>query len=538
MGTLTTLDYAVFAVYFAAMLGLSWRLGRKHGNQDDYYVGGRDLPWWAVGLSTAATQTSAIGFMSVPAFVALSPHGGLKFLQGEIVLPLAIIFVMVALIPFFRGLELVSVYDYLQRRFSPAVKYLISGVFLFSRGLGAAVGLYMTAIVFSTVIGLPLGVTILIIGVFTLIYDAIGGIEAVVYTDVIQMGVLLLGAVAIVVYVVGGVGGLEPLREIVARELPARLTVLDLAHHGLGDGVEFSFWPQFFGGFFLLASYYGCDQTQAQRELSTATLAGARHSLIFNGFFRFPLGLLYGAIGVALAAYLTTHQELAQRVAGLGKIDYLVPLFIMQTVPSGLKALIFVAVLAAAMSSLDSSINSLSAATQTDFVRPLLLRRALPDRSFLRLSKAITCVWGGVITLLAFFVGRISDTVLESIGIVGSAFYGPMLGAFVAGVLMPTTTARGVIAGVLAGVAGNAVMHFGLPRIFWMWWNLIGCAVTLLVAWAVSAIAGGRPGPQTRGLVIDRSVLAGERRWIPAYALLAGYCLALLLICWALPWMI
>ena len=195
--SLNALDYTVFALYFTALIWMSVRLGRQQESQDDYYVGGRDMPWWAVGLSTAATQTSAIGFMSIPAFVALKPGGGLKILQGELVLPLAMIFIMVTLIPFFRRLRLVSVYTYLERRFDPSVKYLISAVFLISRGLGTAVGLYMTAIVFSTVLKLPLWATIVIIGGITLVYDTIGGIKAVVYSDVVQMFVLLLGALLI-----------------------------------------------------------------------------------------------------------------------------------------------------------------------------------------------------------------------------------------------------------------------------------------------------------------------------------------------------
>jgi len=126
---------------------MSWKFSKGQQDQTDYYVGGRKMRWWAVGISTAATQTSAIGFISVPAFVAMKQGGGMKLLQGEFILPIAMIFIMVFLIPFFRKLELISVYEYLEKRFNPSVKYLISGVFLVSRGLATAVGLYMTAIV-------------------------------------------------------------------------------------------------------------------------------------------------------------------------------------------------------------------------------------------------------------------------------------------------------------------------------------------------------------------------------------------------------
>ena len=534
---LNLLDAIVFVVYFAGLISMSWYFGRSQTTQEDYYVGGRDLPWWAVGLSTAATQSSAIGFMSIPAFIALKEGGGLKILQGEFILPLAMIFIMVTLIPFFRKLELVSVYDYLSRRFDPSVKYLISGVFLLSRGIGTAVGLYMTAIVFSTVMEMPLWLTTVLIGGITLVYDAIGGIKAVVYSDVVQMGVLLVGAVVVVGYAIGEVGGLTAFQATLSEHLAPRLTVLDFEHHGFGDGGDFAFWPQFFGGFFLLASYYGCDQTQTQRELSASSLDETRKSLVFNGFFRFPLSLLYAGIGLALGAYVATHPEFVGRVEALGKVDYVLPLFIMEQIPHGLKALIFVAVLAAAMSSLDSSINSLSAATLTDFVNPLLLKGQPSERQFLLLSKATTVIWGALVTVLAFYVGDISSTVIESIGIVGSAFYGPILAAFVAGVGIPIIGSRAIFVGILAGVTFNGVLHFYFSEIFWMWWNLIGCGVTVGVAlvWALIDRGNGPGEKQSTYLIWNTDLLSGERAWIRTYAMLVVYCGVMIGICWAIP---
>ncbi|HDY75964.1 MAG TPA: hypothetical protein ENH49_05520, partial [Candidatus Marinimicrobia bacterium] len=207
IGSLSSLDYLIFVLYFSLLIGMSWKLGKGQHDQADYYVSGRKMPWWAIGISTAATQTSAIGFMSIPAFVAMKPGGGMKLLQGEFALPLAMIFVMVFLIPFFRKLELISVYEYLDMRFNSSVKYLISGVFLFSRGLATAVALYMTAIVVSTVFKMPLWITIMLIGGITLVYDTIGGMKAVIYSDVLQLGILLMGAFLIIGYSIDAVGG-------------------------------------------------------------------------------------------------------------------------------------------------------------------------------------------------------------------------------------------------------------------------------------------------------------------------------------------
>ncbi len=154
---MSSVDWLIVFVYSAGMIGLSIFLSRGQENEEDYYVGGRDMPWWAVGISTMATQTSAISFMSIPAFVALKPGGGLTWLQYELAVPLAIIGVALFLLPFFRKLELVSVYQYLEMRFGPSVRLLISAVFQLSRGLGTGVGLYASAIILTVVLRSPSG---------------------------------------------------------------------------------------------------------------------------------------------------------------------------------------------------------------------------------------------------------------------------------------------------------------------------------------------------------------------------------------------
>jgi len=535
---LNLLDYTIFVLYFAILIFMSWKLSKGQNTEVDYYVGGRKMPWWAIGLSTAATQTSAIGFMSVPAYVALKQGGGMRLLQGEFALPLAMIFIMIFLIPFFRKLQLISVYEYLEKRFDSSVKYLISAVFLLSRGLATAVGFYMTAIVLSTVFKIPLWITILLIGGITLIYDTIGGIKAVIYSDVLQMIILLMGAILIAGYSIYEVGGLNSFKEIVTLKMTDRLQILDFKHLGLGDGVEFSFWPQVIGGFFLLSSYYGCDQTQTQRELSASNLSDTRKSLILNGFFRFPLSLLYVFIGLTIGAYAVEHAHFVDIVNSMGKIDYVVPVFIMNTIPHGLKALIFVAVLAAAMSSLDSALNSLSAATMQDFINPILIKKKKLRISFLSLSKITTVAWGIIITLITFYVGNISSTVIESIGIVGSAFYGPILAAFILGVAFRKVTAKGVFVGIIAGVFFNLILHFWFKEIFWLWWNCFGFFVSVFVALFVSIF--DKPTSKNKidkYIIWNTNLLDGERKWLPIYLILIGYFFLMIGIAWLIPFL-
>lgn len=539
IGSLNSLDYMIFILYFSALIYMSWRLSKGQASEADYFVGNRKMPWWAIGVSTAATQTSAIGFMSVPAFVAMKQGGGMKILQGEFILPIAMIFIMVFFIPFFRNLKLISVYEYLDKRFDSSVKYLISGVFLISRGLATAVGLYMTAIVVSTIFKMPFWVTIMSIGVITLIYDTLGGIKAVIYSDVLQMGILLIGVFLIAGYSIYDIGGLACFRDIVATNMAERLQILDFKHHGLGDGGEFSFLPQIIGGFFLLSSYYGCDQTQTQRELSAVSLAATRKSLIFNGFFRFPLSLIYIFIGLSIGAYAVKHPEFTNIVNSMGKVDYMVPVFIMNIIPHGFKALIFVAVLAAAMSSLDSAINSLSAASMEDFIKPLVLRKKKIKTqltTFLRWSRLSTVVWGGTVTLLAFYVGNISSTVLESIGIIGSAFYGPILAAFLLGVCFKKVTSKGAFIGIISGVFFNLVLHLWFKQIFWLWWNCFGCLVSIFIAILVSLFYKQQNYEKIKKYIIwNTNLLKDERAWVPTYLMLISYSFFMIFVSWLIP---
>jgi SSS family solute:Na+ symporter len=519
---LNPLDWLIIIIYLGAMIGLSVSLGRNQSNEEDYFVGGRKLSWWAVGLSTMATLTSAISFISIPAFVALKEGGGLTWLEYELAVPLAIIIVMAFLIPFFRKLELVSVYEYLEWRFGSSVRYLISAVFLISRGLGTGVGVYASGIVLTVCLGIPLWLTILIIGVVTVIYDTIGGMTAVVYSDVIQMVILISGVIICIVYATELVGGLA---DVWASFPAARRTAIDLSSGLDGAGASVPFWAFLFGGIFLYTSYYGTDQSQVQRELSAATTAETKKSLLLNGFARFPLTALYVLLGMVMLAVLQHSPELNQQVP-YDKPDYLVPKFILLYLPQGVRALIFASLLSAAMSSLDSALNSLSAATVHDFIAPRLKNN---DRLLL-VSKLTTVSWGILITGFAFLVGNISETVIESINKIGSAFYGPILAAFIVGVLSRKACAESITAGILAGVGFNLALWLAAPGVYWMWWNMTGFMVAAGISHVVSWF-----GPFTQPENFSRYVLRGsetlraERDWWPVYVgLILYFCLMLI----------
>ncbi len=471
---MSPVDYLVIGIYLLAMILLSLYLGRGQTTQEEYYIGGRQLPWWAIGISTMATQTSAVSFISIPAFVALKNNGGSNWLQYELAVPIAMIVVSAFLIPYFRRLRLISLYHYLEMRFSKSVRKTISAIFLLSRGLGTGVGVYAIALVLSVTIDLHIWVTILLVGVITIIYDTIGGIKAVIYSDVIQTVILLFG----VLFCIGfSISSTPDFFHILAEFPKERLIPLDFSS-GIQEEKVISFWPFFFGGLFLYSSYYGTDQSQVQRELAASSADEVNKSLLFNGLARFPLTLLYCFMGISIWIYFYSRNlQFGQQLAG--NPDALVPTFILE-LPPVIKGILFSSIFAAAMSSLDSALNSLSAATMQDFLGKV------SDKKQLLYSKITTVVWGLLITGFAFYVGDIEDTVIESINKIGSAFYGPVLAVFLAGILLPSVSHKSIIVSILAGVGFNLSLWLFSPEVHWMWWNVFGSIITLIFAVTIS----------------------------------------------------
>jgi SSS family solute:Na+ symporter len=306
----------------------------------------------------------------------------------------------------------------------------------------------------------------------TLLYTVIGGIKADILTDIAQLVVLWI-ATFVCIFFAGGFSleGVDP----------ARMRILDASTTGFGGSGEYGLLPMLVGGFFLYVSYYACDQSQAQRLLTAPDVPTARRAVLWNGLLRFPLALTYCAFGLVLAGFMARTPEFAAKVKDPND---LVPLFLLDHVPAGIRGLFIAGVLAAAMSSLDSALNSLSAATMEDVLRRFSLRfRDMEERAAMRWGRFLTFAWGAIATGFAFLTPHISGTVIESINKVGSLTYGPLLGMFALGILMPRATETGVVAGLLAGLEVSFLMWLCAPSISWLWWNVFGFAACVLVGW-------------------------------------------------------
>jgi Na+/proline symporter len=347
--------------------------------------------------------------------------------------------------------------------------------------------LLATGIVSAVCLGLPLPETVLLIGGVAIVYTTFGGIVADIYSDIVQLAVLYAGTLVTIGILVAR---LDASAWGVLQAEAARLRVFDFRSTGWGDGQTFAFWPMLLGGFFLYLSYYGCDQSQTQRLLTTPTPAGAQRALMLNGLLRFPLVLTYCAVGVLLIPYLASHPGFTARLAGHPP-DFLVPYFLQEHLPTGVLGLIVAGIFAASMSSLDSALNSLSAATWQDFLtrwRPGLA--ALPDRVQVRISRCLTIGWGAISTGFALAMIGGSETVLEMVNKIGSAFYGPVLAVFLLGMLTRRAGQAGALAGLAAGVGLNLYLwQAHSADVSWMWWNVAGFGAAVIVGGLVGLTA-------------------------------------------------
>jgi len=497
---MTPIDTAIVLASLLALVVFGAWLASRQRRTGDYYLGGRRLPAWALGLSLAANQVSAISLVGAPAFVALRAGGGLRWLQYELAVPLALAVLAVWGVPVLRRASGASVYAAVERRLGAGARKALAALFVISRGAGAGVILYASALVVAAVTGWSFVASLAVVAGVAVAYTTLGGLTADVVSDVAQFVLLWGGTLVTCVLLAVTLHDQSALLATIDR---ARLDPLVLGQHGLGDGATFAFWPMLLGGFFLYLAYYGCDQTQAQRLLAARSPEDAGRALAIASFARFPLVLTYCALGVLLAELLAADPAFAARLAGKPP-DALVPEFLAHAAPAGIRGLAVAAILAAGLSSIDSALNSLSAVS---------VEELLPARLATRLTSArlATAAWGALAAAAGYAFSRAGETTIELVNRVGSAVYGPTLAVFVLAWRSRRADARSAVAGAAAGVAANLGVAWLLPGVSWLWWNVIGFAVALLVgvlAGRARAAVEPRPPASPRAVALARGLAA------------------------------
>ena len=526
------LDYTIIIVYLIGFVAMGYFF-KENKDSKDYFLGGKSLGWFPLSLSTMATQLSAISFISAPAFVGLKANGGLKWLTFEFGVPLAMIGIMFFIIPPLYKSGIVSIYEYLERRFSKSTRKLISVVFQISRALGTGVMVFTMALIIQAVVGISFHWTLIVISIVTLIYSYQGGMKAVVWGDAIQMIILFSG---LIICLIVGYSLMKDTGTFTGFNTE-RLQVIDLSNLGIFQGEEYGFWPMLLGGLFLYLSYYGTDQTQAQRLLSAKDEGTIRKLLMANGLLRFPVVLVYCIMGLIIGYLVSNIPEFYQSIQETTRVHYpaeyaasgikpdlMMPVFITKYLPNGLIGILMVGILSAAMSSLSSTINSLSAVTIEDFFNSG--KNKLSEKRYMVLSKGLVVFWGVVCILAAYLFGNSQSTVIELINAITSLFYGPILAAFVIAIFLKKVNHIGMNAAIITSVAVNLIFKYlpelvyfftqgqfysgqdsihlvladlgynNVPDIFWIWYNLTGFIIAILVAVLVSKLTHKVPAKQ------------------------------------------
>lgn len=497
------LDFTIVGLYIVFFLGMGYFF-KDNKDSKDYFLGGRSMGWFPLSLSTMATQLSAISFISAPAFVGLKLGGGMKWLTFEFAVPLAMIAIMLFVIPPLFRSGVVSIYEFVERRFSASTRLILSVVFQISRALGTGVMVYTIALILQAILDIDMTWIVLIISVITIIYSWQGGMKAVVWGDAIQMILLFGGLLVCLIY---GWHLLEDTGGLVDGFPAERLQVIDF-NFGIGKDQEYGFWPMIIGGFFLYVSYYGCDQTQAQRMLSAKDEKTIRQLLLANGLLRFPVVLVYCTMGLIIGSLVASSPEFMDQIVmttqkyfpaeaanGGVKADLMIPVFIVQYLPHGFIGLLMVAILSAAMSSLSSTVNSLSAVSVEDFFNRG--KKELEGARYMKISKIMVVFWGIVCIAASFLFGGSKSTVIEIINAIGSVFYGPVLVTFLLAIFSKKVNHIGMNAGIIIAVLLNLVFSKTMQGIFnidlgfdvfWIWLNFTGVIISLVVAYVVSTL--------------------------------------------------
>lgn len=476
------IDAVIVVVYMLGVLAFGLWVGRGQRTSADYFLGSRSLPWGVLLLSIVATETSTVTFLSLPGIPA-AINGNLTFLQIALGYILGRFIIIYVLLPIYFRHETFTAYEVLESRFGTLSRRLTSILFLLTRNLSDALRLFLTALVLQIVLGLDLTVSVILLGIITIIYTLVGGAKSVIWNDGIQFVIYMLGAGAAFTIVVMNMPGGWPALQAFA-EQGDKLRMFDFDFSFVKPSM--TFWAGLAGGAFLTMATHGTDQLMVQRYLSAKNQHDAAMSLGFSGFIVFLQFAVFMLIGIALAAFFSQVSGPNPLTDGHG--DQLFAYFIVNYMPVGLTGLTLAAVFAAAMSTLSSSLNSSATALINDLWLPWT-KREISQPMQLRAGRIATAGFGILQVTIAAVVGAIGtpeSTVFNVLKIAGFAS-GPVLGLFLLAVAAGKVQQKAAIMGFVVGVAGLSAIAIG-TSLYWPWYAAVGALLTFIAGYGIQLV--------------------------------------------------
>lgn len=455
-GKFNWIDWTVVAIYFLLVIGISVFVSRKMDNStSDFFLGGGKIPWWAAGLSIFGSKLSALTFIAIPAKAYATDW---VYLLNNLMIVAVAPIVVYFYLPYFRKLKLTSVYEYLQVRFSPAVKITGSLTFVIFQISRLGIVIYLPALVLSAVTGINIFVCIVGVSLITTAYSVAGGIEAVVWTEVMQVGVLLGGAICCLVFIANSLdGGFGQLFSEAAANNKFRMAIFE------SDITQPVLWVVLVGGFLTQLVTYSSDQVVVQRYLTTPSEKEARRSIYTNAVLVIPASLIFFLVGTALWVYFRHHPA---ALNPNGRVDDVFPWYISQQLPTGLAGLVIAGLFAATMSTISSSMNSIATVVTTDFYKHF--KPASTDKQQFVFARYTTVTMGAIGCLIAIYMVFLNNTSIwdQYLKIIG-LFGGCLAGMFLAGIFFPRINSRGVLAGfIVSAIALYFIQDAGTINFF------------------------------------------------------------------------
>lgn len=556
-------DIAVMGATLVAIVFFGVWMTRNDQNLDEFLKGSSNK-WGAIGLSVMATQASAITFLSTP---GLAYDSGMAFVQNYFGMPLALILIAIVFVPMYYKLELCSVYEFLEHRFDSKTRTLGSVIFLIQRGFSAGITIYAPSIILTSVLGWDMNTTVIGVGLAVVMYTVTGGSHAVSLTHKYQMTVILTGmaiAFGIVVYKISGHAGFK--ENLSVAGALGHLNVVDLS---FDLDKRYTLWSGLLGGFFLSLSYFGTDQSQAQRYMSGQSVRDSRLGLMFNALLKVPMQFMILLLGVLVFVFyqwekppatflpesmtetaeshdvdvyrefenafdrnfsiqqkameeyvgalreeneaLTRSTKKKLQVAGeaikqsradlkshiaavtgaesMKETDYVFIHFVLNELPIGLIGLLVAVILSAAMSSTASELSALATISTVDFYQRHF-SAGKTDAHYKTATRLFTAMWGGLAILFALFASMV-ESLIEAVNIVGSLFYGTVLGLFLAAFFIRRIGAHAAfIAAVIAQLSVLFMYFSEFVEIGYLWYNLIACALVIVLSLTLQLIMG------------------------------------------------
>jgi SSS family solute:Na+ symporter len=488
-------DWIVIVVYLLGIIGLGVWFGKDQRNTRDYFLGSKNIPWWAIGFSIVAAETSAVTIISVP---AIAFGGDITFLQIIFGYVIARVILAVVMVPHYLKGEIYSPYQLLENAFGQSARKLAGCFFLLSETLAAGVRVYVASIPIILIFGekvLRIGTgdpilgAILLFVILSLLYTYIGGVKAVIWTDAVQFGLFMAGGLFTIFYIPtlmdGGLAGVL--------QKAAEAGKLHWFHSEFSLTMPYNIWMGIIGGTFVVLSSHGAEQLIVQRVLACKNVAEGRKALITSAVVIFPLFLIFLLVGAMLWVYYQSHPMAiplpeVRQGSGIKKNDFIYPIFMITAVPNVLKGFLIVAILSAAMSSVSSALTSLASVSTMDFVKGLT-GGAKSDEFYLKFSKYSTVGWAVILILVAYLSKHV-EYVLNT----AFSLRGLTSGALLGSLALVVFWKKGPVVAIFVGMIGSlgAMIYVSQVKltspdgskggIAWPWFTLIGTIVCVGLA--------------------------------------------------------